>query len=242
MPAKEDFDSIFEDTKSKKKAKGKKAAKKAKAKKAVKKTTAKKAAAKKAVAKKAAPKKAAAKKTKVKATPKAAPPTVESMDVDRFSALNTVLKNHEAEALYRKQKEDRILVFSCGLLASLVFLSLIVMPIDALVDLTRLKEIQWFGRFLEKLFFGGAAILVGLAGSSMLELNRKRLQDVLSMIVKIHESFGFFKEGAYPTGNGAYFPNTYKFIGSINDDETNYSQLIIRIASAGALIAILFFS
>ena len=62
------------------------------------------------------------------------------------------------------------------------------------------------------------------------------------MIVKIHESFGFFKEGEYPTGNGAYFPNTYKFVGSINDDETNYAQLILKIASVGAVVAILLLS
>jgi hypothetical protein len=223
MPAKEDMDSIFESTG----AKGKKAAKKP----AKKKSPAKK------PAKKAAPKKTAVKKAPAKAAsdakqaPAAKVDTADALNIDRFSALSTVLHNHEAEALYRKGKEDRVLVLSCGLLAALVLGIMIVLATDVTSG--------WFGRLILKLFFAGGAALVGLAGSSILELNRKRLQDVLAMIVKIHESFGLFSEGTYPTGNGAYFPNTYKFIGSINDDETNYAQLMIKIASAGAVIAIL---
>lgn len=221
MLAKEDFDSIFEDTKGKKK----KAAKKA-----VKKTTTKKAAAKKAQPKKAPQQaKAVPKAALVSAKEKA--PVQPPLEVDRFTALATVLTNHEAEALYRKGKEDKILILSMAALAALIFGVMMVFAVD--------NTIGWFGSLVLRLFFAGAAALVGLSGSSLAELNRKRLQDILAMVVKIHESFGFFKEGEYPTGNGPYFPNTYKFIGSINDDETNYAQLIIKIASAGAVVAIM---
>lgn len=207
MAAKENFDSIFDDTK-----------------KGAKKKSAKKAAVKKTV-------KPAAKKVKPAAVVQTGP---EPLQVDRFGALSAVLHNHEAEALYRKGKEDRVLVLSCALLAALIFGVMILLAIDTVSG--------WFGRFVLRLFFAGSAALVGVAAGSILELNRKRLQDLLSMIVKIHESFGFYKEGMYPTGNGAFFPNTYKFIGSINDDETNYAQLIVKIASVGAVVAILLLS
>ncbi len=221
MLAKEDFDSIFDDTKGKKK---KTTKKKGKAKKVVPKKTA----AKKSVAKKATTKKAATKKV-VQSAKKA--PVQEPLKIDRFTALSTVLHNHEAEALYRKGKEDKILALSLFAFGVLIFGVMMVFAVD--------NTFGWFGSLILRLFFAGCAALVGLAGSSMVELNRKRLQDLLAMVVKIHESFGFFREGAYPTGNGPYFPNTYKFIGSINDDETNYAQLIIKIASAGAVVAIM---
>lgn len=225
MPAKEDFDSIFDDTKSKKKpaSKTKKAAvKKAAAKKKPVKKTAAKAGSNKAPTKKAASQaKGATKKAVVQ----------EPLKIDRFSALKTILKNHESEAMYRKSKEDRILVLSCLLLAAVVFGVMIVLSTNV--------SIGWFGRMIIRLFFAGTAALVGLSAGAILELNRKRLQDILAMIVKIQESFELFKEGAYPTGNGPYFPNTYKFIGSINDDETNYAQLIIKVAAAGAVVAVL---
>ena len=217
MAAKENFDSIFEDTK-----KGKK----------------------KAAPKKAAVKKSPVKKAAGKAAPKVADKGVKAaskagivqqpLEVDHFNALTTVLHNHEAEALYRKGKEDKVLVWSLGILAVLVF--------GVMVVLTAGVATTWFGRWIIRLFFAGAAALAGVSAGSLIELNRKRLQDVLDMIVKILESFGFFMEGEYPTGNGAYFPNTYKFIGSINDDETNYAQLIIKIATVGAVVAILLLS
>lgn len=232
MPAKEDFDSIFGKTKGKKKSKKKAASKKAGAKGIGKKAAVKKTASKKAASKKVAPKQVAA-----KSAPKAQPAAVApSLEVNQFKALTTVLKNHEAEALYRKGKEDRILVLSCALLASLVFGVMIVLSPKVLGDSS------WFGRTFFRLFFAGGAALVGLAGGSILELNRKRLQDVLAMTVKIHESLGFFTEGMFPTANGAYFPNTYKFIGSINDDETNYAQMIVKVAAAASVFAILLLS
>lgn len=222
MPAKEDFDSIFDDTKKKKKSSSK-----------ANKSTAKKAPAKKTASKKAAGRQAAsAKEATAKSATKAIKSIVqEPLKIDRFETLKTILKNHEAESLYRKGKEDKILVLSCMLLAVLVFGIMIVLSIDV--------SIGWFGRMILRLFFAGTAALVGLAAGSILELNRKRLQDLLAMIIKIQESFELFKEGAYPTGNGPYFPNMYKFIGSINDDETNYAQMIIKMATAGAVVAIL---
>jgi hypothetical protein len=215
MTAKEDFDSIFEDTKSK--------AKKKPAKKAVKK-----------VAKKAVKPVGAKKVSPAKVAAPAKPEPADDFKVDRFAALSATLSHHEAEALYRKGKEDKILVLACGLLTALTIGIMLVLTTDTVSG--------GFGKFILRVFFAATVGLVGLSASSMIELNRKRLQDLLAMIVKIQDTFGFFKEGAYPTENGSYFPNTYKYVGSINDDETNYAQMIVKIASVGAVIAVLILS
>jgi len=218
MAEKKNFDSIFEDTKGK-------SAKKAPAKKA-----AKKAPAKKAEQTQAAPAAAVA-----EPKPQAKAPEVKApFEVDKFKALNTILKNHEQEALYRKGKEDRILSLACGLLAALIFGSMLVLNTDVTGG--------WFGRLVFRVFFAGAAGLVGVSAGAMIELNRKRLQDILATIVDIHEAFGFFKAGEFTARKEAFFPNTYKFIGSINDDETNYAQLVIKVVSVAAVVAILILS
>ena len=217
MADKERLDSIFEDTKDKE-AKADKPAKKP-----AKKKTATKAAAKKTTA---------AADSKAKPEPKA-DDTGNDFEVDRFSALKSLLRNHEEEVLYRKAKEDRMMVVGCTLLAAMVFGAMLVLATDI--------SGGWFGRLIFRLFFAAGAALAGLAAGSMIELNRKRLQDLLTTIVKIHERFGFFEEGLY-AGSSAFLPSTYKFIGSINDDETNYAQLIVKIATAGAVVAILILS
>ncbi|MCZ7584119.1 MAG: hypothetical protein M5R36_12700 [Deltaproteobacteria bacterium] len=97
----------------------------------------------------------------------------------------------------------------------------------------------WFCGLLFKLFFASMSGLAGFTAAAMVELNRTRLQDLLAMIVKIQESFDLFVEGAYSKDGGAYLPNTYKFVGSINDDETNYAVLVLKLGAVVAAIGVL---
>lgn len=148
--------------------------------------------------------------------------------VDKFMVLKTLLKNHEAEVLYRKAKEDRMLVMGLFLVA--------LLTIGAFV--TRAAAggagCGWFYCLVYRSFFAGVIGVAGFSAAAMIELNRTRLQDLLAMIVKLHESFELFTEGAF--GPGSYLPNTYKFIGSINDDETNYSLLVLKVGSVVAAL------
>jgi hypothetical protein len=158
-----------------------------------------------------------------------APAAAAAFSVDLGAVLQTAWSNHEREALYRKAKEDRLLTFSLGLLAAIVF--------GAAVVLGAGRALDW--NWIAKLIFRGASaafvVAVTFALSAMIELNRKRLQDVLAMIVKIQEALHLFDDGAFPGADGAFLPNTYKFVGSMNDDETNYAQMILKVA-AGAVI------
>jgi hypothetical protein len=103
----------------------------------------------------------------------------------------------------------------------------------------RALEWHWLAKFIFRLFFVGLAFGLAFAVNSLVELNRKRLQDVLAMIVKIQEALGLFAEGAIPGSDAAFFPNTYKFVASLNDDETNYAQMILKVAAGAAMFTIL---
>jgi len=177
-----------------------------------------------------AKKKAAAKQ---KAAPKvaAAPAADNGLTVDPALVLHNAWQTHENEILYRKEKEDKLLFFAVGALVILVFGAAYVMA----------NAGDWFrfSRFVFRLFFAGIAFGAAFAGGALIELNRKRMQDLLSMVVKIQEKLGLYDEAGIPGNDGAFFPNTYKFIGSINDDETNYSQMILKVAGAAAIFVIL---
>jgi hypothetical protein len=147
--------------------------------------------------------------------------------------LHTAWRTHENEALYRKGKEDRILVAMIGLLAA------ITLGAAFALGAGRALEWHWIAKLIFRLFFVGAAFGVAFAGTALIELNRKRLQDVLAMIVKIQETLGLFADRGVPGCDSAFFPNTYKFVGSMNDDETNYAQMILKVAAGAAMFAIL---
>ncbi len=149
----------------------------------------------------------------------------------RYKVLNTLLMGHEAEVIYRKGKEDRLLVMGLGLVAAIAIGAFLIRATGA-------QGTGWFYSLIFRTLF---AVLTGLAGftaAAMMELNRTRLQDLLSMIVKIQESFGLFVDGAYSEDGGAYLPNTYKFVGSINDDETNYAVLVLKLGSVITAIGV----
>jgi len=167
------------------------------------------------------------------AKPAARPEAKRIWEANPLKVLKAAWTTHESEVLYRKAKEDRLLIFSVALLIAVVFGAAYVLGTG--------RALAWhtLSKLIFRLFFVGAAFGVAFAFSSLIELNRKRLQDLLSMIVKIQESLGFFEEGAIPGSDGAFFPNTYKFIGSMNDDETNYAQMIVKVTAGAAMIVIL---
>ncbi|HPM76593.1 MAG TPA: hypothetical protein PK961_05835 [bacterium] len=182
-------------------------------------------------------KSAPVKKVEKKPAASPAPKTVEapvangSIECAPADILKTAWKTHENEILYRKSKEDRVLVFSTSVLVALV--------LGAALVLGQALEWHWISRFIFRLFFCGAAFGAALAGNALVELNRRRMQDLLAMTIKIQESLGLYEEGRIPGADGAYFPNTYKFVGSMNDDETNYTQMILKVAGAAAIFVIL---
>lgn len=180
------------------------------------------------------------KKTKKKQPAKAAaPPAPKAVETPAANGiecspadiLKTAWVAHENEVLYRKGKEDRVLIFSTSILVALV--------LGAALVLGQAQGWYWLSRFIFRLFFCGAAFGVALAGNALVELNRRRMQDLLAMTIKIQESLGLYEEGSIPGADGAYFPNTYKFVGSMNDDETNYAQMILKVAGAAAIFVIL---
>ncbi|MDP8224650.1 MAG: hypothetical protein P9L99_14915 [Candidatus Lernaella stagnicola] len=185
--------------------------------------------------KKATKKKAPATKSAPKKVVSAAVPSrkTEKLAADPTAVLQTAWTNHKQEVLYRKAKEDRLLVFTVSVLIALTA------AVAYLLHGSRLLDWSGFYRFIMHLFFAGVVLGVAFAGNALMELNRKRLQDVLAMIVKIQESLGLFDEGAVPGSDGAFFPNTYKFVGSMNDDETNYAQMILKVSAAAAAFTIL---
>lgn len=152
---------------------------------------------------------------------------------DPQAVLQTLWVTHEHEALYRKGKEDRLMVFAVGLLVAVVFGAAFVLGAGRALDW------HWLSRLIFRLFFVGVAFGVTFAANSLVELNRKRLQDVLAMIVKTQETMGLYADGVIPGADGAYIPNTYKFLGSINDDETSYAQMIMKVAAVAAAFTIL---
>ncbi len=179
---------------------------------------------------KKAPKSAAAPKNGKAASASALfePRTVEAAPAD---VLKTAWKMHENEVLYRKGKEDKVLFFALGAMVAITF--------GAAFVLGQAATWAWISRLIFRLFFCGVAFGFAFAGSSLIELNRKRMQDLLAMTVKIQETLGLFEEGAIPGSDGAYFPNSYKFVGSMSDDETNYAQLVLKVGAAGAIFVIL---
>ncbi len=177
-------------------------------------------------------KKAPSKKAKAKAVVKASDGgTGGGFEVNKFKVLNTLLKNHEAEVLYRKQKEDKLLVAGLGLV---VLMSVGAFLIRALC--AGYAGNGWFYSLIFRTFFAAMIGVTGFSAAAMIELNRTRLQDVLAMIVKIQEKFGLYKGGEYD--EDAFLPSPYKFIGSINDDESNYALLMLKVGAVVAAVAV----
>ncbi|MCC6157110.1 MAG: hypothetical protein IT350_03595 [Deltaproteobacteria bacterium] len=160
----------------------------------------------------------------------------EPYDIDRFSVVKTLLKTHEDEVIYRKSKEDRLLITGISLVAGVAIGAFLI---RALCGATCTGS--WIYSLLFRLFFAGMVGLTGFTIAAMMELNRTRLQDLLAIVVKIHEQFRLFDDGVYDNSGSAFLPNTYKFVGSINDDETNYALLVLKVASVVTAVFVLFF-
>lgn len=180
------------------------------------------AAAKRAPAKKAAPPEAE--------TPA---PAADDLALDKFAALNSALTSHHEEFLQRKAREDRYLFWSTGLTAAfLVFV--------AFGALYAGHSSFWFGRLVMRLFLAGGAIGNLLFTTSILEGNRRKMRDLLGVIVKLNDRLGFFTPGVYDQSEEAFYPNTYKFAGSEAEDETGKKTLFLKGLTAFAVLAILF--
>jgi hypothetical protein len=162
---------------------------------------------------------------------KPAPAEPRALELNPLEVLKTAWKTHENEVLYRKAKEDKILFFSVGAMVAVVF--------GAAIVLGQAQAWWWISRLVFRLVFCGVAFGFAFGSGSLIELNRKRMQDLLAMTVKIQETLGLYEEGAIPGNDGAYYPNSYKFVGSMNDDETNYAHLVLKVGAAGAIFVIL---
>ncbi len=160
----------------------------------------------------------------------------EPYDLDRFSVVKTLLKTHEDEVIYRKSKEDRLLITGISLVAGVAIGAFLIRALCGTAC-----SAGWFYSLLFRLFFAGMVGLTGFTIAAMMELNRTRLQDLLAIVVKIHEQFRLFDDGVYDNSGSAFLPNTYKFVGSINDDETNYALLVLKVASVVTAVFVLFF-
>jgi hypothetical protein len=169
-----------------------------------------------------------------KAPPPPAPPSGgDDLSINKFKVLTTLLKTHEQEALYRKSKEDRLFMLGLALVTAVAVGAFMVRATCG-----GGLGCGWFYSLVYRTFFSVMTGMIGFTIAAMIELNRTRLQDLLAMIVKIQESFKLFDDGAYAKDGGAYLPNTYKFIGSINDDETNYFVLVLKVGSIVAAVAL----
>ncbi len=159
----------------------------------------------------------------------------EPYELDRFSVVKTLLKTHEDEVIYRKTKEDRLLITGISLVAGVAIGAFLIRALCGGC------AGSWIYSFLFRVFF---SLMVGLTGftiAAMMELNRTRLQDLLAIVVKIHEQFRLFDDGVYDKSGSAFLPSTYKFVGSINDDETNYALLVLKVASVITAVFVLLF-
>lgn len=159
----------------------------------------------------------------------------EPYDIDRFSVVKTLLKTHDAEVIYRKTKEDRLLIAGISLVAGVAIGAFLIRALCGGC------AGSWIYSLLFRLFFAGMVGLTGFTIAAMMELNRTRLQDLLAIVVKIHEQFRLFDDGVYDNSGSAFLPSTYKFVGSINDDETNYALLVLKVASVVTAVFVLFF-
>ncbi|MBZ0272169.1 hypothetical protein K8I61_09035 [bacterium] len=153
---------------------------------------------------------------------------------DRSNTMLAILQTHANEILYRKTKEDRLFILGLSLVAAIAASAFLIR------GLSGCGSGGWFFCLVYKGFFALVTLAVGFTSAAMVELNRTRLQDLLAMTVKIHDSLDLFEDGAYAKDGGAFLPNTYKFVGSINDDETNYVVLVLKLGAVAAAAAVLF--
>ncbi|MCB9477285.1 MAG: hypothetical protein H6683_03655 [Deltaproteobacteria bacterium] len=156
----------------------------------------------------------------------------EPVDINRMQVLGDILQTHYQEALYRKGKEDRLLTLGLALITA-VALSAFLIRAFLTVD-----PGGWLYSLVFRTAFAVVIALTGFAVASMVELNRTRLQDVFAMIVKVHESLRLFDDNVYNKGGGSYLPNTYKFVGSFNDDESNYAIITLKLGSVIGALAV----
>ncbi|MDP8254482.1 MAG: hypothetical protein P9M14_01910 [Candidatus Alcyoniella australis] len=190
---------------------------------------------KKAGAKKAAAKKTAAQKTaakSVKADPAVAA-QADALDIPQFSVLKMLFLAHNEEVLYRRAREERAMILCCALCGALALLAVIAFGGPWGVA-------GWFWRLVFKVLLIAGVFMAASSGSKLIEVNRKRLQDLLGLQVKISNILRLYDEGTYADEKDPLYPGTFKFLGSLADDETNIGSLLIKGAFLFASLVIIF--
>ena len=158
---------------------------------------------------------------------------VADLAIDKFAALNSALTAHHEEVLQRKAREDRYLFWSTGLTAAfLVFV--------AFGALYGGHSASWMVRILVRLLLAGGAIGNLVFTTGVLESNRRKMRDLMGVVVKLNDRLGFFTPGMYDESEESFYPNTYKFAGSEAEDETNKKALFLKGMTAVAVLVILF--
>jgi hypothetical protein len=180
----------------------------------------------------AAPRKAPARKRAAPA-PAAQPETpAEDPCVDRDDALLAALTAHHGEVLQRKAREDRFLFWSTGLTAAFVVVALAVFYGD--------HSVSWLVRIGIKLLLAAGVVGNLLFTTSLMENNRKKVRDLMGVVVKLNERLGFFTPGVYDDSEEPFYPNAYKFAGSEAEDETNLKAMFLKGMAGFAVLVIVF--
>lgn len=182
--------------------------------------------------KKGSSKKSPVKKSPAKKAAAAAPAKNQHQEPGGFMALNSALVGHHQEVLQRRAREDRYLMWSTALTAAITLFAFLTLYGDA--------SVSWFLRFLVKLALCGFVAANALFAVSILDDNRKKMRDLLGVIVKINERFGFFETGRYDSTEESFFPNAYKFAGSDSEDEANLKTMFLKGSAAAAAFLIFF--
>jgi len=162
----------------------------------------------------------------------AASSKADNLEIDRFKVLSDSLTSHHNEVIYRKGKEDRILFWASGLIMAVALVSFLVLYGHSGVSL--------FVRLVLKILLCLGIGLIALFAGSLLENNRKKIRDVIALLVKINEKFELFKEGAYDKSEEPFYPDSYRFAGSESEDEANNKSLFLKGMAIFAVILILF--
>jgi len=156
-----------------------------------------------------------------------------ALDASPFAVLKLLFREHGAEALYRRGREERAVLLSCALCGLLALIAAIVFG-------GPWNEAGWLWRLIFKLLLIAAAFLVASSGSKLIEVNRKRLQDLLGLQVKLANRLRLYEEGAYLPDGEPLYPGAFKFLGSLADDETNIGSLLVKGAFLFAALVVIF--
>ena len=153
-------------------------------------------------------------------------------EIDRFQALNSSVGHHHGEMLFRRAKEDRVLIWGSALIVAVTLAGGVVFYGNTTV--------AWFSRLVLKLALCLGIGLIAFYASGLLESNRKKMRENMALIVKINEALGLFKGGMYDRTDEPFYPESYRVAASECEDETNSKTLFLKGMAIFAVIVVLF--